>query len=113
MGREIEFFEDHFVEFYSTLGPKHQRKVEFVLAFIRDEYQLSSKFLKKIHGVDKLFEIRIHYDGVAIRLFCIPLEKNGWLILHGFIKKTNKTPQKEISKAQALIKKYEKSNQPN
>jgi phage-related protein len=112
VGREIEFFEEHFLDFYLMLKPEIQKKIEFVLNFIRQERILSERFLKKIHGYDKLYEIRVQTDGKAIRIFSTPNSQN-WILLNAFIKKTQKTPSKELFKANRLKTKYEKSKKFN
>ncbi len=51
-----------------------------------------------------LFELRLKsLEGIARVFFCIMIEKKI-MMLHSFIKKTNKTPRKEIEIAKSRIK---------
>ena len=52
--------------------------------------------------------IRTLYNGIAYRLFAFWDTKKQTLIVatHGIIKKTQKTPQKEIAKAETIMKQY-------
>ncbi len=56
---------------------------------------LSTSKVKKISGTHHLYELRVKTI-VHIRLFFIYLAPDSFFILHGFIKKTNKTPLKEL-----------------
>ncbi|MDA8168329.1 MAG: type II toxin-antitoxin system RelE/ParE family toxin [Nitrospiraceae bacterium] len=58
-------------------------------------------YVKHIHG--KLFEIRAKgKDGIA-RVFYFTMTGQRIVLLHGFIKKTQKTPKKEIDTAAARM----------
>jgi phage-related protein len=53
-------------------------------------------YVKHLKGHGKLYEIRAHgKDGIA-RVFYFTLQGQRIVLLHGVIKKSNKTPQKEI-----------------
>ncbi len=60
--------------------------------------------IKDIKGVKGLREIRLNLPSkrIARLLFCI--ENQTLVLLHGFIKKTTKTPQKEIAVAKSRMK---------
>ena len=54
---------------------------------------------------DGLFEIRAKgKEGIGRSLFCTVVGKKVVIILNSFIKKTQKTPQREIEKARARMK---------
>ncbi len=65
-------------------------------------------FLKKLN--DLIWEFRTLYNGKTIRLFSFwdkSDNKNTLVVAcHGIIKKTQKTPQKEIEKAEEIRKQY-------
>ncbi len=67
----------------------------------------NSEFFKKLENT-QIWEFRTFYDGVAYRLFAFwDKEKETYVILtHGIIKKSQKTPRKEIAKAERLRKEY-------
>jgi len=63
--------------------------------------------LKKLEGT-VIWEFRTEYGGNAYRLLSFWDEKKRSLVVatHGFMKKTQKTPHKEISKAEAIMMEY-------
>ncbi len=73
-----------------------------ILALLRkmenDPFTLGS-MSKKIKGVKNLFELRIKGKNIIIRLFYCYKKNKIIIILHGFIKKTQKTPVKELKTA--------------
>ena len=71
-----------------------------------------SELFKKLDGTD-IWEFRTLYNGIAYRLFAFwDKDKNRMVIAtHGIIKKTQRTPRKEIAKAEALRKKYYETKQ--
>ena len=73
-----------------------------VLALLRkmenDPFTLGS-MSKKIKGVKNLFELRIKGKNIIIRLFYCYKKNKIIIILHGFIKKTQKTLVKELKTA--------------
>ncbi len=67
----------------------------------------NAELFKKLEGSD-IWEFRTLYDGIAYRLFAF-WDKDGETLVvatHGIIKKTQKTPHKEIAKAEAIRKGY-------
>ena len=70
------------------------------------EYGLSVAIphIKKLTGTS-LWEIRI-LGNDSIRLLYVVIDKDGILVLHGFIKKSQKTPYKEIDIATSRYKQY-------
>lgn len=67
---------------------------------------LSTSKIKKISGLSNLYELRIKTN-VQIRLFFAFVSSNSFLIIHGFIKKTNKTPLNEIRTAVNRLKEFD------
>jgi len=61
-------------------------------------YELREPHCKYL--VDGIYELRIRDHILSIRLFYFYLENQSIIITHGFIKKTTKTPQDQIKKAQ-------------
>ncbi len=66
-----------------------------------------SELFKKITGTD-IWEFRTLFNGIAYRLFAFWDKEGETLVVatHGIVKKTQKTPQKEIDKAEALRKEW-------
>jgi phage-related protein len=69
-------------------------------------FLLTTSKVKKISGCSNLYELRIK-TSVQIRLFFVFVTPNIFLIVHGFVKKTNKTPAKEIDLAIGRIKEFD------
>ena len=64
------------------------------------------KYLSPIPDRKGLFEIKSEYEGNIYRVFCCFDEGNLVVLFNGFQKKTQKTPQVQLDKAEALMKKY-------
>ncbi|MFA5770541.1 MAG: type II toxin-antitoxin system RelE/ParE family toxin [Patescibacteria group bacterium] len=67
---------------------------------------LSTSKVKKIVGQSNLYELRIR-SSIQIRLFFSYIAPNIFLIINGFVKKTNKTPYKEIQTAINRLKEFD------
>ena len=106
MNRKIIFYKNHFIEFYQKQDQKVKGKIQYVLELIKQVDRVPEKFLKHLAGTNGLYEIRIEYQSNIYRIFCC--FDNGQLVVlfNGFHKKTQKTPQKEIEKAERLMKDY-------
>ena len=102
----IRFCKEVFWGFYKDLNHRAQKKLEWTLGLVRDLPVIPSKYFKSIKGVNGLYEIRVKADNKALRIFCC-LEKNNQIVLfNGFVKKSNKTPKREIHKAMNLRMEY-------
>ena len=102
---EVEFMSEA-VDFLDNLDPKAREKIYFNIKkaqFIND-----NELFKKLS--DNIWEFRTLYDGKAYRLFSfwdkVGSKKSLVLATHGIIKKKQKTPLKEIEKAELLRKQY-------
>lgn len=67
----------------------------------------NSELFKKLEN-SEIWEFRTLYKGTAYRLFAFWDTDKQTLVVatHGFIKKTQKTPKKEIAKAETIMKRY-------
>lgn len=67
----------------------------------------NKELFKKLENSD-IWEFRTLYNGIAYRLFAFWDTEKGTLVIatHGIIKKTQKTPPKEIAKAETIMKQY-------
>jgi phage-related protein len=59
---------------------------------------------------DKLFEVRAQVNRKAIRVICFLYTGRRFVLLHGFQKKTQKTPEKELSKARKCFEDFLERN---
>jgi phage-related protein len=69
-----------------------------------EPHNVREPYVKSIKGHKKLFEIRAKgKDGIA-RVFYFTIADKQIVLLHGFIKKSQATPKKEIDTAVARMK---------
>ena len=104
MSRVIEIYRDYYWEFYESLTEKVQEKVNFVLEIIISQERIPKKFFK--HVEDGIYEIRVEVNSNIYRIFSFFDEGKLVVLLHGFQKKTQKLPRKEIKRAKTLRKNY-------
>lgn len=73
-----------------------------------EEYGLNIRepYLKPITGSRKLFEIRIKDKSNIHRIFYFAFTGKKLVLLHGFTKKTEKTPGREIAIAERRMEEY-------
>jgi len=92
--------------FLSTLSKKARLKVLYNVDKVAGG-EISRDIFKKLEGTD-IWEFRTLYAGNAYRLLAFwDTEKETLVIAaNGFVKKTQKTPQKEINKAEEIRRRY-------
>lgn len=83
-----------------------RRKIMTNIDFVERGIMRSDLF-KKLKGTE-IWELRTQYEGMAYRILSFWDKQQRVLVIatHGFVKKTQKTPAKEISKAEAIMKEY-------
>jgi len=94
-------------EFIDSLSPESKAKYIFI-ADLLTEYGLNVRepYVKPITGTRKLFEIRIKDKQNIHRIFYFAFTGRTLVLLHGFTKKTNKTPSREIAIAEKRMNDY-------
>ena len=85
--------------------PAHDKIMYNVDRIARGEK--NRELFNKLEG-SEIWEFRTLYNGIAYRLFAFWDTDTQTLIVatHGIIKKTQKTPKKEIARAEAIMKQY-------
>lgn len=65
------------------------------------------ELFKKLEN-SEIWEFRTLYNGIAYRMFAFWDTDSRTIVVatHGIVKKTQKTPQKEIARAEAMMKRY-------
>ena len=106
MVRQIVFHGDHFITFYQQQDQKVKEKIQYVLELIKQVNRVPEKFLKHLTGTKGLYEIRVAHQSNIYRIFCCFDEGKLVVLFYGFQKKTQKTPKKEIEKAEKLMNEY-------
>jgi phage-related protein len=97
------------LDFILSLNPKQQAK-------IYREIDLLEKFGNELHypHVDTikgkkyngLWELRIEFASDIFRIFYFLLKNNKAILLHGIVKKKQKTPKKELDTALERMKEH-------
>jgi len=97
-------------EFLDTLSDKQIEKILWVLRIIRDVNFIPKDYFKKLVNTDDIWEIRVKYGGNIFRILGFFYKNDIIILTNGFIKKTQKTPLKEIKIAQDRKKDYLERN---
>lgn len=97
---------DEALAFVHSLPLKVQEKITYNYLKIQQGI-IDKELFKKLDG-SEIWELRTLYSGNCYRLFSFWDTETETLIIatHGIVKKTQKTPTKEISKAEETRKKY-------
>jgi len=106
MSREIRFYEDYFIEFYLSLDPDVQEKIEYIFKVIQTVERIPQKFLKHVEATKGLYEIRVKVRTDIYRIFCCFDSGKIIILFNGFQKKGQKAPRREIYKALRLMQEY-------
>lgn len=84
--------------YFNQLDVKTQRKVLWTLDIVeRFGIRASNNYFEKMKDC-QLYEIRVDFNKKWHRILC-KVEENKCYLLHGFSKKSNKTPIREINTA--------------
>lgn len=102
---DVELLTDA-IEFFENLDDKTREKIYYNIK--KAQFVNDNELFKKLNNF--IWEFRTLYKGKAYRLFSFWDKTNGKEILviatHGILKKTQKTPPKEIRKAEEIRKQY-------
>lgn len=92
-------------DFLDSLSDKVREKILYNIRKVRYGVQDKDLF-KKLDG--EIWEFRTLWQGIAYRLFAFWDTDEQTLVIatHGIIKKTQKTPTKEMDKAKAIRKEW-------
>jgi phage-related protein len=104
--REVVAYQNHFEDFLKKQPKKVQDKIYKVIEAIETLERVPSNYLRSIKGTQGLYEARIQLGSNVWRVFCFFDEGRLVILLNGFVKKSQKTPKKEIDKAIRLMKSY-------
>ena len=105
--RKLVFYKDYYDVFIKNQRPRVQAKIFWTIILIENIEKVPSKYLKYIIGSNGVFEIRILTRNDIFRIFCFFNKQNELVLINGFQKKTQKTPQNEIDKALKIKHDYE------
>jgi phage-related protein len=111
--RELLFYKHYFLNFYDGQTIKVQQKILWTLRVIEDLERIPEMYFKHLEGTDGLYEIRVQSGSDIFRIFCFFDNNNLVVIGHGFQKKTQKTPDKEIQRAEKIKREYHEEKKLN
>ena len=98
---------DEFQEFYEELPTKQREKLTALIKCIERQGLLTAIKMEWIKKLDKnIYEIRSQEAKNIQRCLYFHDDGNRYIITHGFTKKTQKTPPKEIQHAKELRTEY-------
>ncbi len=106
MERKILTYGNYFPDFYEKQNSKVRDKIDYVIDIIKFVDRVPIQFLKYLEGTDSLYEIRVSTTFQQIRIFCFFDEGQLVILTNCFVKKTQKTPKKELELAIKLKKEY-------
>ena len=96
-------------DFLYSLNPKLRAKAFSDIELLKKlGNELREPYVRPIKGKNNngLFELRIKFSSDIARIFYFTYYNNKFILLHGFIKKTMKTPKSEINKARKYMEDY-------
>ena len=109
--REVNFYKtisgkSPIKEFLDSLPGKQVQKITWVLEIIEESRIVPKQYFKKLVNTDDIWEVRVISSSTIFRLLGF-FDGNELVILtNGFVKKTQKTPLKEIKLAEKRKKDY-------
>lgn len=92
--------------FVSSLPEKAQKKITYNLLKVEGG-EINKELFKKLEN-SEIWEFRTLFNGICYRLFAFWDTDTQTLVIatHGIVKKTQKTPKKEIEKAEKIRQEY-------
>lgn len=104
--RDLLFYKEYFQNFYDDQPTKVQKKILWTLRVIEDLDRIPEIYFKHLEGTEGLYEIRVQSGGDIFRIFCFFDNNNLVVVGHGFKKKTQKTPDRELERAEKIKREY-------
>ena len=113
---EIEFYKMEngkipLQDFLYSLESKLRAKAFRDITLLRNMgNELREPYVKPIKGEKNkgLYELRIKFSSDIVRIFYFTYYNDKFVLLHGFIKKSVKTPLNEIEKARKYMEDYKR-----
>ncbi len=112
MLRNLYYYKNYYLDFFNTLDNEVKRKFNWTLKLISTIDRVPVKYFRHIEDSTGLYEIRVESGSNIYRVFSFFDKGQLVILINGFQKKSQKTPIKEIEKAEKLKKQYfdEKTN---
>ena len=106
----VEFYADSddnspVLDWYQTLDDKTKAKLIWTFQLLETNgIDVGMPYVKPLE--DKLYEVRAEVNRNAIRVIYFLYTGRRFILLHGFQKKTQKTPNKELEKARKYLEDF-------
>ena len=91
-------------EFLDSLDQQTVAKIFRYIEILQSDGTLPFPHARKMQNCGGLWELRVLSRAGAVRIFYIYHEKDKVVFVSGFIKKSQKTPDREIDKALGYLK---------
>ncbi len=116
MDWKVEFYQREngnipVMEFLSSLSPKMRAKAYSEIELLKEHgIYLKEPYVKPIKGEQYkgIYELRIKLGSDVSRIFYFTYHRDTFVLLNGFLKKTDKTPKLELEKAKRYKEDFEK-----
>lgn len=93
-------------EFLDSLEMSVFQKVIWTFELLKSQHRVSTDYLKKLKSSYDIWEVRVKKGSSAFRIFCFFDNDELVVLTNGLIKKTQKTPKKDIERAERYKKDY-------
>ncbi len=108
---EVNFFQTEsgkypVIDFLNSLNGKQAQKIAWVLELFEDMTFVPKQYFKKLKNTADIWEIRIIFSGDIFRLLGFFESDNNFILTNGFVKKSRRTPQSEITLAEERKRNY-------
>jgi len=102
--RDIFYYEDFYIAFFSKLKPEVKKKFNWTLQLIATIDRVPEKYFKHMTSTTGIYEVRVEVGSDIYRVFSFFDKGQLVVLLNGFQKKSQKTPKNEIELAEKLKK---------
>ena len=99
------------LDFLLSLDAKMRAKAFSEIELLEKHgFKLKEPYVKPIKGpkYKGIFELRVKFASDISRIFYFTYHQKTFVLLHGFTKKTEKTPQRELERALRYKEDYER-----
>ena len=104
--RKIFYYKHYYLDFFNTLDDAVKQKFNWTLKLISQVDRVPLKYFNHIEDSTGLYEVRVEFGSNIYRVFCFFDKGQLVILINGFQKKSQKTPKKEIEKAERLKTEY-------
>ena len=111
MGRKVQFFTTTdgkcpVKEFLDSLPGKTAQKAVWALQVMEERNIVPASYFKKLEGTEDIWECRVQHSSNTYRILGFFAGHATLVLTHGFIKKSKKTPARDIARAEIYKKDF-------